>query len=252
MRGEYRKEETKMKTKSLVIGYGAVGRAIYRILTKAHHVEWLDKEKKEIDFKVDVMHICFPMVDAEEFINTTIEYIEKYRPGHVIIESTVLPDTTQRIADERHAVLKSITYSPCRGQHDNLYFDFNRYDKYIACLPPEFAEEIYNYYTKCGLKVRIAPRPEILELAKLLDVVSLGVYSAWALHEKEICDKYDVDFNWVREFGMQTGEFYKKRPDIYPPERGIGGSCVVEDTLLLKKISDSKILDLIEEIGKKS
>ena len=236
--------------KVLIVGFGQIGKALYRILSDKYEVDWVDKGEKEIDFKVDVMHICFPMADEEDFINTTIGYIEKYRPGHVIIESTVLPGTTQRIADERHAVLKSITYSPCRGQHDNLYFDFNRYDKYIACLPPECAEEIYNYYTKCRLKVRIAPRPEILELAKLLDVVSLGVYSAWALHEKKICDKYGVDFNWVREFGGQTEEFYKKRPDIYPPEKGIGGHCVIEDTLLLKKIANSEFLELIERIGK--
>ena len=249
--GHRGQKREKNKMKSLIVGYGQLGKALYRILSDKYEVDWMDKEKKEINFKVDVMHICFPMVDAEEFINTTIGYIEKYRPEHVIIESTVLPSTTQRIADGRHVVLKSITYSPCRGQHDNLYFDLMRYDKYIACLPPKFAKEIYNYYTNCGLKVRIAPRPEILELVKLLDVVSLGVYSAWALHEKKICDKYGVDSNWVREFGRQTEEFYKKRPDIYPPERGIGGSCVVEDTLLLKKISDSGFLDLIEKIGKK-
>lgn len=240
--------------KVLIVGYGAIGKALYTVLSEKYEVDWVDKDEKEINFKVDVMHICFPMVDAEEFINTTVGYIEKHTPKHVVIEGTVLPGTTRDIFEiaVRERAVESITYSPCRGQHDNLYFDFNRYDKYIACLPPEFAEEIYKYYTKCGLKVRIAPRPEILEIAKLLDVVSLGVYSTWALHEKEICNKYEVDFSWVREFGRQTEEFYKKRPDIYPPEGGIGGSCVLEDTLLLKSIASSKFLELIEENGKKS
>ena len=239
--------------KSLIVGHGAIGKALYKILSKKYEVDWVDKEEKVINFEPDVLHICYPMVNTEDFIATTLGYIVKYQSRYTIIESTVLPLTTWKLYD----ILKGkegygfrIAYSPCRGQHDNLYFDFNRYDKYIACLPPEYSEEIYDYYTSCGLKVRIAPRPEILELAKLLDVVSLGVYSAWALHEKKICDKYGVDFNWVREFGRQTEEFYKKRPDIYPPERGIGGSCVVEDTLLLKKIANSKFLDLIEEIGK--
>lgn len=240
--------------KVLIVGFGQIGKALYRILRAKYEVDWVDKEKKEIDFKPDVMHICYPMVNAEDFIAITLGYIVKYQPRYTIIEGTVLPLTTWKVYD----LLKGkagygfrVAYSPCRGQHDNLYFDLMRYDKYIACLPPEYSEEIYNYYTKCGLKVRIAPRPEILELAKLLDVVSLGVYSAWALHEKQICDNYGVDFNWVQEFGRQTEEFYKKRPDIYPPEGGIGGSCVVEDTLLLKKISDSGFLDLIEKIGKK-
>ena len=234
--------------KVLIVGFGQIGKSLYRILSDKYEVDWVDKEKKEIDFKVDVMHICFPMVDEGEFIETTIEYIDKYMPNHVIIESTVLPYTTRSIFDNSQV---PVTYSPCRGQHDSLYFDFMRYDKYIASLPSISAEKIYDYYTKCGLKVRIAPRPEILELVKVLDVVSLGVYSAWALHEKEVCDKYDVVFNWVREFGRQTEQFYGKRPDIYPPEGGIGGHCVREDTLLLEKISDSKFLDLIEEIGEK-
>ena len=238
--------------KVLIVGYGNIGQALYGILREKYEVDWVDKEEKEIDFKVDVMHICFPMVDAEEFINTTIEYIGKYTPKHVVIESTVLPDTTRDIFEfaVMERAVESVTYSPCRGQHDNLYYDFNRYDKYIACLPPEFAEEIYKYYTKCGLKVRIALRPEILELVKVLDVVSLGVYSAWALHEKGICDKYSIDFSWVREFGRQTEQFYKKRPDIYPPEGGYSGNCVFEDALLLKKILDSGFIDLIEKIGK--
>lgn len=236
--------------KSLIVGYGQLGKALYKILSEKYEVDWVDKEKKKIDFEPEVLHICYPMINKEEFIKTTTDYQEKYKPKHVIIESTVLPGTTQGIFEITMSV-KSITYSPCRGQHDSLYFDFTRYDKYIASLPPYVTEEIYKYYADCGLKVRIVPRPEILELAKLLDVVSLGVYSAWALHEKNISNLFGVDFNWVREFGKQTEQFYHKRPDIYPPEGGFGGNCVFEDTLLLKKISDSGFLDLIEEIGKK-
>ena len=234
--------------KVLIVGYGQLGKALYKILSEKYMVRWVDKEEKEDEaiLSPDVLHICYPCIDSKSFIDITLEYIEKYSPEHVIIESTVLPGVTSSIVAR-----KSVTYSPCRGQHDSLYFDFTRYDKYIATIPPTFAEEIYAYYTKCGLKVKIAPRPEILELVKLLDVVSLGVYSAWALHEKKICNQFGVDFNWVREFGNQTEQFYHKRPDIYPPERGFGNHCVFEDTLLLKKISDSGFLDLIEEIGKK-
>lgn len=237
--------------KSLIVGFGQIGKALYRLLSDKYEVECVDKEEKELPprYDVDFMHICYPMVNVEGFKRSVVEYVKKYNPWHVIIESTVIPGTTEEIS---RACERTVTYSPCRGQHDRLYFDLKRYDKYISTFNSPIGDElVYNYYTKCGLKVRIAPRPEILELVKLLDVVSLGVYSAWALHEKQICGKYEIDFNWVREFGRQTEEFYKKRPDIYPPEGGFSGKCVFEDTVLLKKISDSGFLDLIEKIGKK-
>jgi len=243
--------------KVLIVGYGNIGKALYEILSEKYEVDWVDKEEKVINFEPDVMHVCYPMVNQDDFISSVLEYVIKYKPKAVIIESTVLPKTTSQIGIGllSHTIMADIPpiklyYSPCRGQHDSLYFDFMRYDKYIAGNSQNL-EEIYKYYTQCGLKVRIAPRPELLELVKVLDVVSLGVYSAWALHEKGICDKYGVDFNWVREFGRQTEGFYKKRPDIYPPIGGVGGACVFEDMLLLKKIAKSKFLDLIEKIGKK-
>jgi len=42
------------------------------------------------------MHICIPCVNTKEFVETAVEYIERFKPKLVIINSKVTPETTRK------------------------------------------------------------------------------------------------------------------------------------------------------------
>ena len=81
---------------------------------------------------------------------------------------------------------------------------------------------------------------------------------AWHGEMKKMCDKYNIDFDVINKWTLSYNIGYMGldmqnvvRPNLYPPENGIGGHCVIANTELLQKEFESKALDLIMEYANK-
>ena len=84
----------------LVIGLGEVGNALCQVIGDSGKYKLFkrDKDDIKIDEEIDIMHICIPYID--NFVEIAVNYIKKYNPKLVVMNSTAGPGTTKAIYDK--------------------------------------------------------------------------------------------------------------------------------------------------------
>ena len=86
----------------VIVGLGEVGKPLFEIIKTKHEVFGVDIDLAAPVTRCDVMHICFPFRDGK-FVGQVVGYIGRYQPALTIINSTVAPGTSRRIAGESAA-----------------------------------------------------------------------------------------------------------------------------------------------------
>jgi len=241
----------------IVIGAkGEVGRALVSLLKDSNNsVIEIDYENRDAfpadKIDIDYMHYCIPFKNQKEFTKEFKRYFRIWNPKFSIIHSTVIPGTTENIIKERST--DCIAYSPCRGQHDNLFGDFKRYDKWIAFSGPDSLgiRDDVELHLKNTFKTRILGTvgTKTLEMSKLLDTSQYGVLIMYAQIANRICKEHGIDYAEAMMFMEQTNELYHNRPNIFPGYAG--GHCVGQNIDLLEKFSPNKLWKLFKESNPK-
>jgi UDP-N-acetyl-D-mannosaminuronate dehydrogenase len=49
---------------------------------------------------MDVMHVCLPCKNEEQFTDIAADYVKQFKPELVIINSTVPPGTTKKVCEQ--------------------------------------------------------------------------------------------------------------------------------------------------------
>jgi len=243
------------KEKVLIVGLGEVGLTLFELLEESGKFDFygldIDKAKmrevmddKKLPKTVDVMHICYRCSSQERFIQTSFDYIVKFKPKLAIIDSTVSPGTTQKIQESSKRLL--LAHSPIRGMHDNLASmkrDVQFWTKYIGGTTKEAAEAAKKHFEKLGLKVKVLKGPAETELAKLFETI----YRAWMIacfqEMHRISRHYGADFDQVVDMLEDIHRLRLNKPLHYPGV--IGRHCLVPNTELLLSVYDSQFLRLI-------
>ena len=153
-----------MNENVLIIGLGETGNPLKEIIKQKFEVEGLDLEPQAINSNISIMHICYPY-NKENFVDTTIEYIEKFKPKLTIINSTVLPGTTDRIYQK---ISIPIAYNPIRRKHTKMKEDLLFYTKYVAGIDTVTTSKAVNHFKSAGFKTEKVSSPMALELAKFI------------------------------------------------------------------------------------
>lgn len=249
-----------VKEKVLIVGLGEVGRALFELFEESgkFDVYGLDTDEakmrkvvgdKEIPKTVDVMHICYQCVQQESFVQTNLNYMKKIKPKLTIIDSTVPPDTTQKIYELSKMPL---AHSPIRGMHkspESMKRDIQFWAKYVGGATREAAEATKKHFEKLGLKVKVLKGPTETELAKLFETT----YRAWMIacfqEMHRISRHYGADFDHVVDMLEDIHRLRLNKPLHYPGV--IGGHCLIQNTEMLLSVYDSEFLRLILESNKK-
>ncbi|RLG94548.1 GDP-mannose dehydrogenase [Candidatus Bathyarchaeota archaeon] len=237
----------------LIIGLGEVGRPLYEIIVESGRFRVygidLDADKMRMinahapKDKIDVMHICIPCYNREEFIKSTIEYMNSFNPEITIINSTVPVGTTEEIGKRsgRHVV-----HSPVRGVHKNpehMKWEIRRWTKYVGGIDERSAELASKHFKEIGLKVKILRSSRETELAKLFETT----YRAWMItcfqEMHRISRYFHADFNEIVDFIEDTHRVRFDRPPMFPGV--IGGHCLIPNVRLLLETYKSDLLELI-------
>ena len=205
--------------------------------------------------RIDVMHVCIPCYNREEFVEVVLNYIEKFNPEITIINSTVTPGTTEEI---RKKTSHHVAHSPVRGVHksrEHMRWELRRWVKYVGGADSESAELAGEHFEKLGLKVKILRSSRETELAKLFETT----YRAWMIacfqEMHRISRRFNADFDQIVDFLEDTHRVRFDRPPMFPDV--IGGHCLIPNTEILLEVYDSDFLRLIlksnekrkEEIG---
>lgn len=234
-----------------ILGYGEVGRAIAQFY---HNPKIKDLNRDDNLKGIEILHICIPYQDNfNEIVEKEIKEIE---PKLTIIHSTVAPETTKKLSEKFQG---KVVHSPIRGIHPYLYQGVKTFIKYIGADNEEAGHLAKSHLESLGIKTKVFQPSITTEIGKLLSTTYYGLCIAWHGEMKKICDQAGVDFEKaVKDFNETYNQGYKElgksnviRPVLYPPEQGIGGHCIVENSEMLRKKYDSLVLDLIFRYKKK-
>lgn len=224
--------------RSLIIGEGEVGKALFNVLIGVHEIEVFDinhgfhPSKSDRPYKI--IHICFPY--SENFIKYVKEYQTKYKPKYTVIHSTVPVGTSRQC---------NATHSPIRGIHPNLEDGIKTFVKFLG---GNEASEIADYFRRAGIRVMLFDRQENSEALKLFDTEYYRICIEFAHRVKQYCIEHELSFSDIYRMGNITyNQGYTElghpefvRPILEPIMKPIGGHCVIPNKELIKMSEEKK------------
>jgi len=222
----------------IVVGLGEVGKPLFEIIRMRHQAFGIDIDLAAPLNRCDVMHVCFPFRD-EKFVGQVVEYIGRYQPALTIINSTVAPGTTRRIAVESGA---PVVNSPVRGKHAHMREELLHYTKFIGALDSESGGCAVEHFESVGMRTKLLGSPEASEIAKLTETTYFCLMIAWAQEIERYCDQSGQDYEEVTSFYEEIKFF----PPVKYFPGAIGGHCVMPNIEILRKFDNSVILDAIQ------
>jgi UDP-N-acetyl-D-mannosaminuronate dehydrogenase len=248
------------KEKALIVGLGEVGRPLFELLRESDKfsvyafdvdeakMREVGQNPNSLPSEVNTMHVCIPYKDAG-FEDAVVNYVKKFRPKLVIVNSTVAPGTTMSLRKRCNCL---VAHSPIRGVHvslEHMKWELKRYTKYVGGANAEAGEAARRHFEKMNLKTKVLRSCTESELAKLFETT----YRAWMIacfqEMHRISRSFDADFDQITDFIEDTHRMRWDRPIMFPGV--IGGHCVIPNTDLLLKSYDSEFLHLIEESNEK-
>ncbi len=246
----------------LIIGLGEIGHTLFALLSeqkKNFNVYGLDldqakmhelkQNRKNIPKQIDTLHICLPCSNQQDFVRITVGYVNEFKPKLTIINSTVPPGTTAKVAEKCKCL---VAHSPSRGVHksaEHMKWEMKRWTKYVGGANADAATAACTHFEKLGLKVKILKSSTETELAKLFETT----YRAWMIacfqEMHRISKAFGADFNETVDFLEDTHRLRLDRPVMFPGV--IGGHCLIPNTELLLDCYDSEFLRLILKSNEK-
>lgn len=232
--------------KILIIGKGSVGSALIQF-HKEDEIFFIDKKKNmETDEKqFDIINICIPLVNKEDWIGTVNDYIFRFGKASYVIHSTVVPGVIDKL-DDRYMTV----YSPIRATESIMPKHLARTRKFFAFISPvgtpaEITKFVNYFYSRYPSPL-LFNSAKSLVYGKLLEVADFGIQIAVAQMVKRDCDRSNLDFeeayNIYRKYS-QYGKDYNDLENNAPKEwvqraifrpGKIGGKCVMQDIKLLE------------------
>ena len=211
--------------KSLIVGYGEIGKALYSVLKKHYNVEKIDVNETTTG-EVDVMHICFPY--TANFVAEVKRYKKLYKPLYTVIHSTVPIGTTKKC---------KAYFSPVRGVHPHLEKSLTTFVKYLA--PRDVFLD--DYFYKAGIIIKPTKNPNTLEAMKLYCTTLYGLNIIAEKEMWDFCKKHKLDFDIVyTDCNITYNEGYKKlglskfsKYVLEHKDGKIGGHCIIPNCELL-------------------
>jgi UDP-N-acetyl-D-mannosaminuronate dehydrogenase len=221
----------------VVVGLGEVGKPLLKIMEARHRTFGVDINQSASVSRCDVMHICFPFQDGK-FVEQVMEYIHRYCPALTVINSTVAPGTTRRIAVESSS---AVVNSPVRGKHTRMQEELLHYTKFIGALDAQSGQRAVEHFQQVRMKTKLLMSPEATEIAKLTETTYFGLMIAWAQEVERYCKKLGVDYDEVVSFYDEIKFF----PPVKYSPGVIGGHCVMPNIAILREQFSSGLLDAI-------
>jgi UDP-N-acetyl-D-mannosaminuronate dehydrogenase len=226
----------------VIIGLGEVGKPLFEIVEKRHEVFGVDIDLAAPVDRCDVMHVCFPY-RGSEFVGQVSAYIGKYQPDLTIVNSTVAPGTTRRIAASSG---KAVINSPVRGKHARMQEEMLHYTKFVGALDEESGLRAADHFQSVGMTTKLLGSPEATEIAKLTETTYFGVMIAWAQEIERYCREVGASYDEVVSFYEEIKFFppVKYFPGI------IGGHCVLPNIDILLEKFPSGLLEAVIQSNK--
>lgn len=239
--------------KVLIIGYGVVGRNLYKELEKLHP-DIYDKFKTKVNtkrnIKYDFAFVCIdtPKMDTIDApIDDLISAIQENDAAIYIIKSTILPNSTNKLIE---ITGKQIIFSPeyyGGTQHCNNY-DFNFTilggKKEICC---EVIQLLQNCYDARHI-FRITDSVTA-ELNKYMENSWLATKVSFCNQFNLIAQQLGVDYEELRELFILDPRVNPSHTFVYKDRPYWDSHCLNKDVPTIAKYSNAELLKAIIEFN---
>jgi UDP-N-acetyl-D-mannosaminuronate dehydrogenase len=155
-----------------------------------------------------------------------------------VINSTVAPGTTRRIAVESHT---AVVNSPVRGKHARMQDQMLHYTMFIGALDAQSGQCAVKHFEEGGNKTKLLSSPEATEIAKLSETTYFGLLIAWEQEVQRYCRKVGANYDEVVSFYDEIKFF----PPVKYFPGVIGGHCVMPNIVILLQQFPSGLLQAI-------
>jgi len=251
-----------VKETVLIVGLGEIGHTLFALYSEAKEkfsvfgldldlgkMKLLNQSEDKVPARVGTLQVCLPCSSQDKFTDTIRGYVDRYKPKLTIINSTVPPGTTLKVAASCTCL---VAHSPSRGVHINaehMIWEMKRWTKYVGGADAAASKAAKEHFKKIGLKVKVLKSCRETELAKLFETT----YRAWMIicfqEMHRISRAFEADFDETVDFIEDTHKERFDRPVMFPGV--IGGHCLIPNTELLLKSYDSELLRLILKSNEK-
>lgn len=227
-----------------ILGYGEIGNSLEQVYI-AKGITPLIKDLNRNDglTDLDILNVCIPG-GLQNFTDIVNKEVLSSKASLVIVHSTTRVGVTKTI--------KNAVHSPVRGIHPTLKQGIETFVKFIGYNEIKYKKAAAEHFTELGIKFKLVFNSDSTELAKLLSTTYYGLCIAFHGEMKKMCDLYDIPFEVISEWTETYNEGYTElkmpkviRPNLYPPDKTIGGHCVIPNAEILNEIFNSPALDLI-------
>lgn len=238
--------------RNIIIGRGEIGSAVGKVLAlHDQDVSSYDKQGGEQgvfphDQTFDILHICIPYTD--KFVRQVRAYQKKYKPRFTIIWSTVQVGTTKQ--------LERTVHSPVEGKHPDLDKSIKYMRRWVGANTEANSKFAFTYFNKLlKLPVQSLPSSDFTEALKLLSTTEYGVNIAFAAYKKFVADSIDMPFELTKQWNRDYNDLYRRLGSsgqfqkfvLDPPDKKIGGHCVIPNAELLEESYPDDFIDMLLE-----
>jgi len=229
-----------------IVGQGFVGTAIREGMKKYFNIVAYDKFKKEVSTcstleevcrRANVVFVCLPTpmkrdrsCDLSILENVVYDINELELNNIVVIKSTVVPGTTERLNRECQNI--DIVFSPEFLTEANYIDDFKSQNRIIIGGPRPATTVVKNMFRKVFQKTPIVKTgSKTAELVKYFINCFLATKVIFANEMYDICTAANIDFDKVTEYALHDGRIGKSHLMVPGPDgdRGFGGHCFPKD-----------------------
>jgi len=258
-----------MIKRSLVIGYGQIGKAIAELDSEGgYNISIIDPSiliPLEY-FAYDVIHICIPCSNADEYMKIIQKYLDEYTAPLILIHTTVPLNILDKLMIDPDSC---VLHCPVRGTHPNIKEGIKSHVQMVAPVFPTYVGDLekirLGYFTKVwNIEVKFYKNSNETALAKLLNTAWYSMQIAMANQIDRICADLDLDFKNVynETIGSDSINSLYWFDDITKRAVGIGekirrpvmvpgamnGTCLMPNIELGKEIFSENFTKWIKEM----
>ena len=237
-----------------IIGQGFVGNAIYQKFKKYYDILTYDivpgkgNSTEDETMKCDVVFVCLPTPMTFEgdcysgFVEEAIDKISsKQTCKTVVIKSTILPGTTERLNKQYRKDLQ-IVFNPEFLTEANAVQDFENQNRIILGGPRPATTQLKQIFSKVFPKAHIIKTGSThAELVKYFTNCFLSTKVSFANEMYQLATALNVDYDKVVEYATLDSRLGDSHWAVPGPDGdfGFGGHCFPKDLAAIIKLCNT-------------